>query len=506
MIKSSKKKKKSKDYKSGLFFILVLTLIAFIFRIYHISFQSFWIDESYSINAAFAILKNGIPLLDSGLLYGKSSLLFHYILSLSILSFGFSEFSARLISVLFGSLTIPVIYFFTKELASKRNAIFVSVLMIFLSIAIAWSRQARMYAMLQFFFLLSLLFFYRWIKYKDKKNLIYCTISSVCASLTQPLGVLLFLIYFLYLSTIFILDLKNVKKNIKFTKEFIFNNKKVILSILLLLALLFLWYYNSIINILLNTGMNYFSQYIFYYKSEFLIFFLWGLTGFFFINNKKINVLLIIALIVPFYFISFHQMLFHYRYHFMSLPLIFILSSYSFFFLYDRFKYLPIKIIFTGIFSYLMIISGMFTLIPQKDYNLEYMTPQPDFKSAYNYIKGNYNEDSIVIASYSTFAKIYDVNVDYALEITLSRIPGSTIKACRECDYDLYSKMPLILDAKQLNTLIKTNKQGFIIVDTMSSLRILDKEVKKIIQNQTILFQKDNGINSKITVYGWTNT
>jgi len=54
--------------------IIVLMIIGFFFRIYFLGFQSFWIDEAFSVNAASGILEHGYPLLDSGKVYSRDIL------------------------------------------------------------------------------------------------------------------------------------------------------------------------------------------------------------------------------------------------------------------------------------------------------------------------------------------------------------------------------------------------------------------------------------------------
>src|SRR3990167_4049346 len=147
--------------------LLGITILGFILRIYSLSSQSIWMDESFSMNAAYEILEKGIPLLDSGAFYGLGYLLHLYLMAFFILLFP-DVWGARFLSVIFGTLTIPLAYYFAKtvfdetfsEKGSNKGFLF-AVIIAFSTIEIAWSRQARMYSQLQFFFLLSLLLFYK---------------------------------------------------------------------------------------------------------------------------------------------------------------------------------------------------------------------------------------------------------------------------------------------------------------------------------------------------------
>src|SRR3989344_1887078 len=99
--------------------LLVLTILGFILRIYALSTQSIWMDESFSMNAAYETLEKGYPLLDSGAFYGISYLLHTYLISFFMLIFN-DVFGARLVSVIFGVLTIVLSYYFGKKFFNKE--------------------------------------------------------------------------------------------------------------------------------------------------------------------------------------------------------------------------------------------------------------------------------------------------------------------------------------------------------------------------------------------------
>ena len=142
-----------------LFSVLLITLYGFILRIYNLGYQSFWYDEGYSVNAALCMLERGLPILPSGHFY-STGILNTSLIASSIGLFGVNEFSARLPSVLFGVLIIPLVFFFVKRIGGKRLALLTAFLVTFSMLEIAWSRQARMSQQLQFFYILSLYFFF----------------------------------------------------------------------------------------------------------------------------------------------------------------------------------------------------------------------------------------------------------------------------------------------------------------------------------------------------------
>ena len=138
--------------------LIVITIIGFIFRIWKVSESNLWIDEVLSAEAITTIVQNGMPTLPSGVNYFRD-ILYHYLCALSSLLFGVSNFSMRLPSVIFGTLTVPLSYYLGKQIKNKKVAIAAALLVALNSMEIAFSREVRYYQMFQFFYGLSLLLF-----------------------------------------------------------------------------------------------------------------------------------------------------------------------------------------------------------------------------------------------------------------------------------------------------------------------------------------------------------
>ena len=197
--------------------LLLLTIYGFVLRIYDLGYQSLWYDEGYSVNAALCMLERGLPILPSGYIYSKGILNTSLIAS-SIGLLGVSEFSARLPSILFGTLTIPLAFFFTKRIADKRIALITAFLVTFSMLEIAWSREARMYQQLQFFYILSLYSFNEFTQRRSNRHLVLTILSTLCTILSHPFGFSLILIYLIYPV---LTNIKNIRKY--FGKEFLLN-------------------------------------------------------------------------------------------------------------------------------------------------------------------------------------------------------------------------------------------------------------------------------------------
>ena len=205
--------------------VFLLTVYGFVLRIWDLGSQSLWHDAGYSVNAALSMLERGLPILPSGHLYARA-LLNTGLIAASMGLFGETEFAARLPSVLFGTLTIPVVYLFVKRVGDKRLALITAFLVTFSVLEIAWSREARMYQQLQFFYILSLYAFYEFAQGRKNRYLVLTFVSTVCAVLSHALGFSLVLVYFAYVV------LANVRSTRKLTsREFLFNRQMLIFAL-----------------------------------------------------------------------------------------------------------------------------------------------------------------------------------------------------------------------------------------------------------------------------------
>ena len=108
--------------KSTIFIIFALTVICFYLRFNNLGDHSFSNDEAITTYAAIGVLEHGTPVLPSGEVYTRA-LLNTYLIALSFKTLGVSEFSARIVSVIFGTLTIPLVYLLGKELGRRTGLI-----------------------------------------------------------------------------------------------------------------------------------------------------------------------------------------------------------------------------------------------------------------------------------------------------------------------------------------------------------------------------------------------
>ncbi len=127
--------------------ILVLISGAFVLRLYKIDHLSLWIDETGSVWFAqhpFLELWTNIPR------YESNPPLYYTLLKLWLSIFGTGESAARSLSVMFGVLTVPVVYWLGVNVGGTRNGHWVgtiAALAVALSpVQIEYSQEARPYA------------------------------------------------------------------------------------------------------------------------------------------------------------------------------------------------------------------------------------------------------------------------------------------------------------------------------------------------------------------------
>ncbi|MCG2788578.1 MAG: glycosyltransferase family 39 protein [Actinomycetia bacterium] len=189
-----------KDWKNILTFIFLIILVGLgvFLRIRNLGYLSFWGDDGHTVIGTLSILQYGYPKLPSGFV------LFHgifgyYLNVIPVLIFGSTEFAFRITSVAFGVSTVLLAYFAGKEIANKFVGFLAAFLITFSTWYIQFSREARYFAALQFFFLLSLLFFYRGFVKEQKPFRILTIIFFIVTPLIHGIGFTLLLAFLVLL-------------------------------------------------------------------------------------------------------------------------------------------------------------------------------------------------------------------------------------------------------------------------------------------------------------------
>lgn len=185
------------------YLLITILVIAAILRIYHIDFQSVWLDEIHSINEASP--KNTVSeMFDALMIAEPHPPLYFLLLHFSFKIFGYTTFVARILSAIIGIAGVFSIYLLGKELYSKKVGFTAAILITFNYFHIYYSQDARMYSLL---FLMTTLSFYYLIKFVKNPTykssilyavfaalMIYCHFFALFALFSQYLILLYFII------------------------------------------------------------------------------------------------------------------------------------------------------------------------------------------------------------------------------------------------------------------------------------------------------------------------
>ncbi|HEX5416604.1 MAG TPA: glycosyltransferase family 39 protein, partial [Chloroflexota bacterium] len=166
---------------AALALVLVVTAAAFALRLWRLEFQSLWWDEGVSIYLAGA----GVP----ALTFAKDFAVdlhppgYHLLLALWRALFGPTVFSMRLLSVMAGTLTIPLVarlgLLFARADARVRVGLLAATLAAVSPIAVFYSQESRMYPFLPFLGALSLYLTLRVIRRPTGGNWLLWTVANL---------------------------------------------------------------------------------------------------------------------------------------------------------------------------------------------------------------------------------------------------------------------------------------------------------------------------------------
>lgn len=173
--------------------IWIILTLGLILRLVNLN-QSLWIDEATQVILARDSLVNIILQRSADVHPPLSYLLMHFWIML-----GTSEIWLRLLSVIFGILTILIVYKFANNIFNKKIALISSLLLAISPYHIYYSQEVRMYSEAIFFASVSMYYFYLLTKKTDlKKSLIYI-LSTAALIYTHYAGFLLILTQILYI-------------------------------------------------------------------------------------------------------------------------------------------------------------------------------------------------------------------------------------------------------------------------------------------------------------------
>ncbi|MFH1397313.1 MAG: glycosyltransferase family 39 protein [Candidatus Omnitrophota bacterium] len=194
------KNKLNKLFTNKYFILFSILFIGIFLRLYNLTGKSIWYDEACSLNqAAYSwndiFFHNDInhPL--------PKPVYFILLKSWAVLS-GYNEFSVRLLSVIFGVISIFAIYKLGKIMFGEKTGLISAFLIAISPYNIYYSQQARYYTLFLILSLTSMFFFIKIITGKESKRILYFwyTLANILIFYTFQVGIYILIIqYFIFL-------------------------------------------------------------------------------------------------------------------------------------------------------------------------------------------------------------------------------------------------------------------------------------------------------------------
>lgn len=281
-------------------FLFVIVVLGFLLRIWNVGGPAFADDEFLTAYAAKGWVETGKFVFPGGVEYPRAPVT-QFLIGESIRWFGFSEWAARLPSVIFSTLTI-LVYFFLGKKMHRFLALPMAMLVAFMPWFVSWGKEARDYAFGGFLYPLLVLLFLAFIQSTSLKKKILLFISF---------GIVFFLSFYSLRLSILFLTLPALVLIL-----FFWDRKKWLLLGIVMIALVILFFSREVFvewlpgyitqTIDLQPKMNEYPRKLFmFYPVFFALFF--GYIFFFFSEKKKLSFqnISFFAFLAPFLTLTF---------------------------------------------------------------------------------------------------------------------------------------------------------------------------------------------------------
>ena len=225
------------------FFIIIAT--AFILRIYNLNFEDYWFDEQASFWVADPSLTLSETLERGKKLDQGTSIVFNLILKTFFSLFGYNPQIGRYFPFIFGLLAIPALCYLTFQIRQDKSYLLVGILSSINFYLISYSQEVRVYSLVFFLSILSLILFFKLIENENeikKKKYFYSFFYIIITLLGLCLHIFFFIIIFSQLTFLCL--------------NFLFRGQKKIFNILCVLIIPILYLLLMYENLLAQMGIK----------------------------------------------------------------------------------------------------------------------------------------------------------------------------------------------------------------------------------------------------------
>ncbi len=488
--------------------LLSLLVLGSFLRLEGLNRQSYWMDEGYTVNAVLAQVKNGTrhfsSVLDSGQIY--SCPLYCHPTSWIERWLGNQPLSYRLLSALIGALFIFIIYKVSLEIFKKPGAALLTSFFITFSYwQIAWSRQARWYTLLEVFFWLAVLFFFRFLRHTNTRSRIIAfglaILFTLLAIATQGIA---YLLPILFLTWHFIEKRPPIKRLLA----------PLGMTVGFLLIAQFAFHLIFLRQVFAQITFN---NHIFYYASFYWRTYwpIWLVIGYGLIratsDQRRMYLLLLSPFFAYFLSISLFTEIIHYRYLFHTTPALFLIAGNVIMNEIERqknrWKQLGIiaisLVIFFGTGLGIVFSKAFYTLEADDPATLRRSyyayTPQPNFNAAYRFVRDHKKADDLIITTQPQFNPVFLGQAGYWL--AYSYLDNDRLDPVSTGERERYANAIIIHSEAELEPLIE-QRHGYVIIDSMAADGRLPLALIRFIQSHSALdFYDQQNSYSSIWVY-----
>jgi hypothetical protein len=176
-------------------FLVLIIVVAASLRFYQLGEWSFWGDEAFTVGGR-----------EDGFNYN----LLRQSLSLSLIQwvvaeFGITEWNARLVPLLFGVISVPIVYLFSKRIFNPAIGLLSGLFLALSPWHLYWSQNARFYTALLLFYSLALFFFYLGLEEDRPWYFVLALVFLGLAAKERLIALFFIPVILLYLALLFLL-------------------------------------------------------------------------------------------------------------------------------------------------------------------------------------------------------------------------------------------------------------------------------------------------------------
>lgn len=172
--------------------IFLIIIAGFLLRLISLDARPVWYDEAFAVlysEKSFQAMWSGTVTQVGGVAADVHPLFFYSILHLWMNTVGESALAVRYLPLFFGVATVALIYRLASALFDGRVALFAALLLAFSPFHIAYSQEARMYAQLGFFAVLTTLSYVEFVKSEATNWWLLFILGAAATLYSHNLGV-----------------------------------------------------------------------------------------------------------------------------------------------------------------------------------------------------------------------------------------------------------------------------------------------------------------------------